>query len=59
MKAWIKKVFGFGLASLLSDFSHEMTVSLIPVIVAQFVGTAQAPFFWELFPALPMDLPVS
>lgn len=45
MKNWIKKIFGFGLASFLSDFGHEMTVSLIPVLVAQFVGAAQAPFF--------------
>lgn len=45
MKSWIKKVFGFGLASFFSDFSHEMTISLIPVLVAQFVGAAQAPFF--------------
>lgn len=44
MKTWIKKVFGFGLASYLSDFSHEMTVSFIPTIVEGFVGTAQAPF---------------
>lgn len=45
MKTWIKKIFGFGLASFFSDFSHEMTVSLIPLLVAQFVGQAQAPFF--------------
>lgn len=45
MKIWIKKVFGFGLASLLSDLSHEMTVSLVPVMVAHFVGPAQAPLF--------------
>lgn len=45
MKTWIKKIFGFGLASFFSDFSHEMTVSLIPLLVAQFVGAAQAPFF--------------
>lgn len=44
MKKWINKVFGFGLASFLSDFSHEMTVSLIPTLVAGFVGPAQAPF---------------
>jgi MFS family permease len=44
MKTWIKKVFGFGLASFLSDFSHEMTVSLIPALVSGFVGPTQAPF---------------
>lgn len=43
--SWIKKIFGFGLASFLSDFSHEMTISLIPVLVAQFVGAAQAPLY--------------
>lgn len=45
MKNWVKKIFGFGLASFLSDFSHEMTISLIPILVAQFIGAAQAPFF--------------
>jgi len=45
MKSWIKKVFGFGLASFFSDFSHEMTISLVPILVAQFVGAGQAPFF--------------
>lgn len=45
MKSWIKKIFGFGLASFLSDFSHEMTISLVPILVAQFVGPTQAPFF--------------
>jgi len=44
MKIWIKKVFGFGLASFFSDFSHEMTISFIPVVVGQFVGPAQIPF---------------
>ena len=43
MKLWIKKVFGFGLASFLCDFSHEMTIALIPAIVAQFSGAAAAP----------------
>ncbi len=43
MKTWIKKVFGFGFASFLSDFSHEMTVSFIPTIVAGFVGSSHAP----------------
>ena len=45
MKAWIKKIFGFGLASFFGDFSQEMTISLIPILVAQFVGAAQAPLF--------------
>lgn len=45
MKTWIKKVYGFGIASFLSDFSHEMTVSLVPILVAQLVGLTQAPFF--------------
>lgn len=45
MKLWIKKVFGFGLASFFADFSHEMTVSLVPLLVSQFVGPAQAPFY--------------
>ncbi len=45
MKTWIKKVFGFGLASFLCDFSHEMTISLIPILIAQFVGHTQAPLF--------------
>lgn len=44
MKTWIKKVFGFGLASFFSDFSHEMTISFIPVLVTQLVGPVQAPF---------------
>jgi len=45
MYSWVKKVFGFGVASFFSDFSHEMTVSLIPILVAQFVGAAQVPLF--------------
>lgn len=45
MKTWIKKIFGFGLASFLCDLSHEMTISLIPILVAQFAGAAQAPLF--------------
>lgn len=44
MKQWIKKIWGFGLASFFSDVSHEMTVSLIPIIVGQFVGPAYVPF---------------
>ncbi len=52
MKEWIKKVFGFGIASFFSDFSHEMTVSLIPVLVTQFVGPAQAPFFLGIISSL-------
>ncbi len=45
MKSWIKKVFGFGAASLLSDVSHEMTITLIPTLVALLVGDADAPLF--------------
>lgn len=45
MKSWIKKIFGFGLASFFGDFNHEMTISLIPILVAQFVGPARAPLF--------------
>lgn len=45
MKTWIKKIFGFGLASFFGDFSQEMTISLIPILVTQFVGAAQAPLF--------------
>lgn len=45
MKAWIKKIFGFGLASFFSDLSHEMTISLIPILVETFVGVESAPFF--------------
>lgn len=45
MKSWVKKIFGFGLASFLGDFSHEMTISLVPILVTQFVGAAQAPLF--------------
>lgn len=45
MKSWIKKIFGFGLASFFGDFSHEMTISLVPILVAQFVGSARAPLF--------------
>jgi len=45
MKSWIRKVFGFGLASFFGDLSHEMTISFIPVLVTQFVGATQAPFF--------------
>lgn len=52
MKPWIQKIIGFGLASFFSDFSHEMTVSLIPTLVAQFVGAAQAPFFLGIISSL-------
>lgn len=45
MKSWVKKIFGFGLASFFGDLSHEMTISLIPILVAQFVGAEKAPFF--------------
>src|SRR5579872_1863495 len=45
MKRWIKNIFGFGLASFFGDFSHEMTISLVPVLVTQFVGPALAPFY--------------
>lgn len=44
MKSWIKKIYGFGVASFFADFSHEMTIALIPAVVAQFSGAAQAPF---------------
>lgn len=52
MKPWIQKIIGFGLASFFSDFSHEMTVSLIPVLVAQFVGAAAAPFYLGIIASL-------
>jgi MFS family permease len=45
MNSWVYQVAGFGLASFLSDFNHEMTVSFIPTIVAQFVEAAQVPLF--------------
>ncbi len=44
MKSWIKKVYGFGIASFFADFSHEMTIALIPTVVAQFTGLTQLPF---------------
>lgn len=43
MKAWVKKVYGYGVASFFADFSHEMTIALIPTIVAQFTGSTQLP----------------
>jgi len=52
MKAWIKKVFGFGLASFFSDFGHEMTISLVPVLVAQFVSASSIPFFLGIISSL-------
>jgi MFS family permease len=52
MQIWIQKIIGFGLASFFSDFSHEMTVSLIPVLVAQFVGSAQAPLYLGIIASL-------
>jgi MFS family permease len=45
IKTWVKKIFGFGVASFFGDFSHEMTISFIPVLVTQFVGPAQAPLY--------------
>lgn len=45
MNNWVYQVAGFGLASFLSDFNHEMTVSFIPTVVAQFVDAAQIPFY--------------
>lgn len=53
MKVWIKKTFGFGLASLLSDLSHEMTVSLIPVLVSDLVGSVNTPLFLGLLSGVP------
>lgn len=44
MKSWIKKIYGFGIASFLADFSHEMTIALVPMVVSQFTGTTQLPF---------------
>lgn len=52
MKPWIKKIFGFGVASFFADFSHEMTIALIPVVVAQFSGAAQAPFILGMIASL-------
>lgn len=52
MKSWIKKIFGFGLASFFGDFNHEMTISLIPILVAQFVGPTRAPLFLGLISSL-------
>jgi len=52
MKMWIKKVFGFGLASFFGDFSHEMTISLIPLLVTQFVGAALAPIYLGLIASI-------
>lgn len=52
MKTWIKKVFGFGLASFLCDFSHEMTISLIPILIAQFTSPLQAPLFLGVIASL-------
>jgi MFS family permease len=52
MKQWIRKIFGFGLASFFSDFSHEMTLSFIPILVTQFVGQSRAPFFLGLIASL-------
>lgn len=52
MKSWVKKIAGFGIASFFSDVSHEMTVSLIPIIVAQFVQPSQVPFFLGIIASL-------
>ncbi len=52
MQKWIKKIFGFGLASFLCDFGHEMTISLIPAVVLQFVGADQVPFFLGILSSL-------
>lgn len=52
MQHWIKKTVGFGIASFLSDCSHEMTISFIPMLVSHFVGAAQAPFFLGVIASL-------
>lgn len=52
MKIWIKKIVGFGTASFLSDFSHEMTISFVPVLVTQFVGPELAPFFMGIISSI-------
>lgn len=52
MQTWIKKVFGFGIASFFADVSHEMTVSFIPILVAQFVPPPSVPFFLGVIASL-------
>lgn len=52
MKIWIKKIFGFGLASFFSDFSHEMTLSFVPILVGQFIDPAHVPFYLGLISSL-------
>lgn len=52
MRKWIKKIFGFGLASFFGDLSHEMTISLVPILVFHLVGQAQMPFFLGLIAGL-------
>lgn len=52
MQNWIKKTVGFGIASFLSDFSHEMTISFIPILITQFVGAERAPLFLGIIASL-------
>lgn len=41
---WLTKdILGFGLASLMSDFGHEMTTAILPSFLVAFVGLTQAP----------------
>lgn len=52
MNRWIQKVLGFALASFFSDFSHEMTVSFIPILITGFVGALHAPFYLGIIAGL-------
>ncbi len=43
-----KNVWGFGLSSFLSDFSHEMATAILPTFVQELAGTHYAPQFMGL-----------
>jgi len=41
---WLNKnILGFGLASLMSDFGHEMTTAILPSFLVSLVGLTNAP----------------
>lgn len=50
MKQWWKNknVWGFGVSSLLSDFSHEMATSIMPTFIQELAGAHYAPQFMGL-----------
>lgn len=46
---WLNKnIMGFGLASFLSDLSHEMTTLIFPLFITNLVGASLAPFYLGL-----------